>query len=284
MKKIVLVLAVLLLAVPALAEVSITIEDEGDGIVAIRYDARTQDPNVRAFALDIAVTAGTIETIYDFKVGESNSVDPGFGIFMGSIQINEEGEVVNFGDPVAPEDSPGSIGILGEPNLTIELGALYYDDVNAPDPCGLICRVTVTEDCNMCITENETRGGITMQDLSEISVVTLPCNIPIAVGCQCYGDITGSYMGADANNFAPDGDVDIYDLSVMANLLLPTSPSFIVSPTPEFYECADVTATSMDPCSVNGPDGDVDIYDLTVMANHLLPTSPLFNRGCIPNP
>lgn len=284
MKKIVLVLAVLLLAVPALAEVIITAEDEGDGVVAIKYDARTQDPNVRAFALDIAVSAGTIEAISDFKVGESNSVDPGYGIFMGSIQIDEEGEVVSYGDPVAPEDSPGSVGILGEPNITIELGTLYYDDVNAPDPCGLLCKITVTEDCNVCITENETRGGIVMQDLSEISTVTLPCDVEILVGCQCFGDITGTYMGADANNFVPNGAVDIYDLQVMANLLLPTSPTFSVSPVPEFYDCADVTATTMDPCSVDGPDGDVDIYDLQAMANHLLPTSPTFSSGCIPKP
>ena len=284
MKKIVLVLAVLLLAVPALAEVKITIEDEGDGVVAIKYDARTEDPNlVRAFALDIKITAGTIETIYDFKVGESNESGLGFGIFMGSIQIDELGEVVSYGDPVAPEDSPGSVGILGEPNITIELGSLYYDDVNAPDPCGVLCRVTVTEDCNMCITENETRGGIVMENLSAVDV-NLPCDVEILVGCQCFGDITGTYTGPDPNFFDPDGaTVDIYDLTVMANLLIPTDPWFSVPTTPD-YECLDMTNTTTDPCSVDGPSGFIDIYDITVMTQHLLPTDPWFTKGCIPSP
>ena len=132
----------------------------------------------------------------------------------------------------------------------------------------------------MCITENEIRGGIVMDDLGTVDV-TLPCDVPIAVGCQCFGDVTGTYMGGDQNLFDPDGDVDIYDLTVMANLLTP--PHFCIYPPP-YYECFDVTATTMDPCSVDGPDGDVDIYDLTVMVNHLLPTSPLFKQGCIPKP
>jgi hypothetical protein len=279
MKKIVLVLAVLLLAVPAMADVIITAEDEGDGVVAVRYNAGAEEPNrVRAFALDIFLTAGTIDDINDFHVGESNSPDLGYGIFMGSIEITEEGDVVDYGDPVAPEDSPGSVGILGDPNITVELGSLYNGEANAPDPCGLLFRIIVSEDCNLCITENETRGGIVMEDLSDVTV-SLPCNVPVAVGCQCFGDITGT---ATTPPYDPDGmTVDIFDLSVMALTLAPTAPTYTM-PTPAGMECLDLCDTGS--TTLTGGDGTLDIFDLSALALYLAPYAPTYSTTCITIP
>ena len=283
MKKIVLVLAVLLLAVPAMAAVEIIAEDEGGGVVAIKYDARDEDPDlVRAFAFDISVDNGTIDAISDFKVGESNDVEPGYGIFMGSIQINVFGDVVSYGDPVAPGGSPGSVGVLGDPNNNIELGSLYYDDVNAPDPCGLLCKITVSESCNVCITENEKRGGIVMEDPSLEVDVTLPCDIEIVVDCPCPGDIadTGAVIG-------PDGRVDTGDMGALLMELIingnPADEYVLGSPSPDMLWCMDIADTG----GALGPDGRIDTGDMGALLMHLIISgnpADEYEAGCITMP
>ena len=282
MKKIVLMLAVLLLAVPAMAEVFITVEYEDEGVIAIKYDAREEDPNlVRAFALDICLTGGaTIDDISDFKVGESNSVDPGYGIFMGSIQIDEEGEVVSYGNPVAPDESPGSVGILGDPNITIELGSLYYDEANAPDPCGLLCKITVSGTCDLCITENETRGGIVMEDLSAVDVNLPVCPLEIIVDCPCLGDIADTDM-----NPGPDTRVDSGDMGALLVELIFNGDSqdewVLTSPSEDMLWCMDIADTDMNP----GADGRIDSGDMGALLVHLIfngDDQDEWEAGCVP--
>ena len=118
MKKIVLAMAVLALAVPAWAGVTITATDEGGGVVAISY---TSDANVSAFGLDITVSDGNIIAISDYNVGESNSVSKGYGIFPGGIVI-VGGSVTDYNTPVADVNAPGALGGLGTSGITIEMG------------------------------------------------------------------------------------------------------------------------------------------------------------------
>ena len=156
MKKLVLTLAVVLLATPAWAtDVAITCTDEGGGVVRIDY-AVTGAPKARAFALDITVDAGVIEAISDFKVGESTAADKGYGIFPANfsrfITVDAAtGEVttwdVNDYTPVADVNDPGALGGLGTNGITVEMGALYAptDDSspNAPDNTGTLCKIKV---------------------------------------------------------------------------------------------------------------------------------------------
>jgi len=159
--RIVLVLAVLMLAAPVWAEVLITCTQVGDtNEIEISYDA-TGEPNfVRALALNITSDAAAITAVTD--------LDPNFDIFPGSIVI-VDGNVTDYGTPIADKNdyAPGSaayngtLGGLGTGGVTIEMGSL--NDV--PVMSGKICSVFV--DCNdthIAVEQNAVRGGVVLED------------------------------------------------------------------------------------------------------------------------
>lgn len=239
MKKIVLVLAVLLLASPALADVVITVEaTEDSNVCTIKYDARTETELPRAFALNITVSDGNIVEVNNFHVGECNETKQGFGIFMGTIAIDSEGVVTDDGEPVAPNNHPGALGGIGMSGVTLEMGSLY-EDGNAPDPCGTICDVEVSQGCTLSVTvEDVYRGGIVLEDGNNPGTVDLSgatdVQVPASGDCytgphptewalvgkpdcwcasvnprQCYGDADGASEGRGAYW------VSVNDLSVL---------------------------------------------------------------------
>jgi hypothetical protein len=201
MKKTLLVLTVLALAVPAMAAVSIDVNDLGGGVAAIEY---TADANMSAFGLKVSVDAGTITAVSPNKVGESNSTAKGFGIFLGTIDINSTtGLVDNYGSPVAPNSDPGAGGTgLDTNTVVIELGALY-EDGNQPPLSGTLCQVTVSECCKMTVTVEPTRCGETGggQDAGAVQEDGTPVvptltgataiDIDYNCGCACLGNISG---------------------------------------------------------------------------------------------
>jgi hypothetical protein len=191
MKKFILPLAVVLLATPAWATVAITVVDEGDCTAAINYAVSGEPNKARAFALDITVDAGTIDAISDYMKGEGAF----FGIFPASfrdyITVDPAtGEVttwdVNDYTPLADPNDPGALGGLGTAGVTIEMGALYYptgdSSPNAPPDSGTLCKLAVSEGCNMTVAENATRGGIVLTDPSVAPTVDLTAATNVAVG------------------------------------------------------------------------------------------------------
>jgi hypothetical protein len=181
MKKTILMLAVLVLAVPALAgNVTITAVDEGSNVVRIGYVA---DANVSAFGLDVTVDAGVISAISDYNIGECTASVKGFGIFMGTIVIDELGIVTDDGTPVAPNDAPGALGGLGTSGITLEMGALY-EDGNNPALTGTLCRVTVSENCNLTVAGNATRGNVVMEDTTQANLTGV--TIPVGAAPECF--------------------------------------------------------------------------------------------------
>jgi len=172
MKKLIFILAALLVTTPALAAVRIIVEPDAE-MAAIKYE--TDGEKVRAFALDIVADAGTIDGISDFIRGESTADNPGYGIFPANfgryITVDADtGEVtdwdVNDYTPVADPCDPGALGGLGTDGITIEMGALYYptDDSspNAPANSGTLCKLTLSEEANLTVTLNEARGGVVL--------------------------------------------------------------------------------------------------------------------------
>jgi hypothetical protein len=159
-------------------------------VAAINYEVSGEPNKVRAVALDITVDAGTIDGISDYMKGEG----PGFGIFPASfrdyITVDPAtGEVttwdVNDYTPLADPNDPGALGGLGTAGVTIEMGALYYptgdSSPNAPPDSGTLCKLTVSETCNMSVAENATRGGVVLTDPSVAPTVVLT-GAPIACG------------------------------------------------------------------------------------------------------
>lgn len=178
---------VLLLASPATATVVVECADVGNWTVELGYDASDEAVLVRAFALDITVDGGaTIESVSDFKVGESTAADPGYGIFPANfdryiIVDPETGEVEDWNvpgyTPVAEPSDPGALGGLGTSGITIEMGALYDGTENAPLSEDSLLRFGIDphggQAVNVSLALNQTRAGIVMTDARPPATVSL---------------------------------------------------------------------------------------------------------------
>jgi len=249
MKKLSLLIAMLLVATPALAAVRIIVEPDGE-MAAVKYE--TDGEKVRAFALDITSDAATIDGISDFIRGESTADNPGYGIFPANfgryITVDADtGEVadwdVNDYTPVADPCDPGALGGLATAGITIEMGALYYptDDSspNAPPNNGTLCKLTLSGEASLTVTLNEARGGVVLTDPDVAATVDLAQATAVAVGgtdllpeghpdyaqwvalgkpeCwayprQCHGDADGKAEGNDKTGFFYVGTADLNTL------------------------------------------------------------------------
>ncbi|MHB9071135.1 MAG: hypothetical protein ACYC54_12300 [Sedimentisphaerales bacterium] len=179
MKKLVLVLAIALIAAPSFGAVTMTLTQVGTtNVYNVNY--ATSDANLpRAFALTVSVAGGgKISAVSGFKTGVSTAASQGYGIFPGTIDINSvTGNVNSYGTPVAPATDPGAAGTgIGTSTVVLEMGSLYVGDANKPATSGTLCTVTI--DCNGA-TVNQTlsaalestyRGGIVMENGAQPAV------------------------------------------------------------------------------------------------------------------
>lgn len=237
MRKIIVALAVVMIATPGWAAIAITATDLGGGVVGIDYSGTEL---ARAYALDIVVTAGTITAIGDYKVGDDNN---GYGIFPANfsryITVLANGQVekwdVNNYTPVAPADSPGALGGLGTAGITIEMASLYV--TKAPPLKGRLCTITCSESCRLTITTNATRGNVVLENATQATVdLAGATNVPVTIGTvlaftgahpeeweavgkpdcwiaslnprQCLGDADGASQGRQ-NFWVSTNDLDI---------------------------------------------------------------------------
>jgi hypothetical protein len=186
----ILALAVVLLAAPVWADVTITLTAVSDTEVEIGYEAT--EP-VRAFALDVTVTDGTVTDVTEFVIGDDNG---GFGIFPANfsrfITVNDQtGEVDDWGvpgySPVADGGDPGAQGGLDTNGVTLEMGALY--DTNGPGLTGTLCKVTVeyapAASTELCVVGNALRGNVVLEDATEVVPVEACITLPPPVD-ECF--------------------------------------------------------------------------------------------------
>jgi hypothetical protein len=194
MRKAILVLAVLILASPVWGVVMITCEADGNE-VTVSYDMNDVNGLIRAVALNITLDSNaTIGDISGYKIGESISGDKGFGIFPGSIDINEGGVVQDYGDPIRdPCQYPEvpTLGGKGTGGMTVELGSLYYPvtpgSPNAPDDSGILLKFTVSDDCNVTIDADASGGGVVMES-GESAATNLPSTCQVRLDCLIGGN------------------------------------------------------------------------------------------------
>ena len=164
MKKLMLILAVLVIAAPAMA-VTLSLDNGGntDGWVSINYD-KGAGVMPRAFALEVSVDLGTIDAYAD-SVSDA-AVEP-FNVYMGNISI-DNGNIVDRGSPVAPATAPDTPGQLGTASIVIEMGSLYVPGTS--DPCepatsGTLIKLHCTDcDAVMTVTSNALRGKVVLED------------------------------------------------------------------------------------------------------------------------
>jgi len=183
MRKMILALVVVMLTAPAWANVQISVEDEGNGVAAIKYDSTGETELVRAFALDIAFTAGdgVITDVTDFAVGDDNG---GYGIFPANFSRfitvdGQTGEVADWGvagyTPVADANDTGAAGALGGPAITIEMGSLY--DTMAPGTTGTLCKIAYEGSGTVEVTANAVRGGIVLENAAQAVLDSTPTEV-----------------------------------------------------------------------------------------------------------
>jgi len=173
MKKLGLVMAVLMVATPVWAGVDITCTAPADSCdVTVSYKVVGESNSVRGFALDIMIDQGAV-----IKEVYSNSLDPNYWVYPGSIVINTTTNpptVSDKGIPVAnPYDPclPGqTLPGLDSNGITIEIGSLYWppgdNSPNAPKISDkfkplLKFRVSKRPTC-VTIRENAIRGGVVL--------------------------------------------------------------------------------------------------------------------------
>lgn len=259
MKRIILVLMILALAIPAGAQVVITAYNEswkgqstpGDcNIVHVKYDFTSETNDVRAFALNIGLvdTNDTNNALIDYvlptyQIGECNATDRGYGIFPGSIQIDGSGNVTDYGSPVVGETVDGSGFIdVNATNMIIEMGSLYTG-ANSPPKSGELLQFRVNDKfCSVVITENTQRGGVVMENPNESVSYSAPRR-------EVYlpGDITR--LGGDGSR---DGKVLMKDYLVL-------SANYKKSPLPD---------PRADLCALGGkpPDGKCLMVDYLLLS------------------
>jgi hypothetical protein len=228
MRKMILALVVVLIAAPAWADVTINLTVNGNE-VTIGYDATGETELVRAFALDVAVTGGNITEVKDFAVGDDNG---GYGIFPANFSRyitvdGQTGEVADWGvagyTPVADANDTGAAGGLGSSAITLEMGSLY--DTAAPDTTGILCTVVVDAGSEICVTANEVRGGIVLENAAQAAIagtevcaaLTPSCRDSVPAAQQADYD---AYVAAGAdpecwcNPYQCDGDADGVDSGI----------------------------------------------------------------------
>jgi hypothetical protein len=194
-------LAVVLLAAPVWADVTITFDWTSETECEIGYEV-TGGVLVRAFALDVTAKDGNVVDVNEFAVGDDNN---GYGIFPANfsryITVNDQtGEVDDWDldpryTPVAEAGDTGALGGLDTNGVTLEMGALY--DSNAPGTTGKLCKVVVTEGTTeICVTGNAIRGNVVLEDTTEVEIPEV-CSQP-AGEVDCFPDSFTTYVHWEA--------------------------------------------------------------------------------------
>jgi hypothetical protein len=203
----VLLLTMVCTTVPAWARVEIMANLTGEpNEVIISYDATGETNLVRAFALDIRFGN-------DVNIMEVTGISSDYYIYPGTIWIDAQGNVMDFGTPMAEySDLPsGTLPGLDSNSITIEMASLYSPvgpgSPNAPAKSGDLvsiklsgefCVIVVCESCIpvgeefCCITisGNVARAGgtgVVMEDPNEVVEVQFHniCDTPPPPPPEC---------------------------------------------------------------------------------------------------
>ena len=167
MKKMIILLAVLAIAVPAMADVTISLVDNGDGTGNLNYaDTGTGTDRVRAFALEIESASADI-----IDVACPNS--HGYDIYPGDINIDDN-TITDYGSCVCDGSEYG-----GTPDTarakTIEMGSLY-EGAAYPASSGTLAIITIDPNVassDISVALNTIRGGVVLENPDTAPVVNV---------------------------------------------------------------------------------------------------------------
>jgi hypothetical protein len=245
--------------------VLITCSDQGNGEALVSYQVLVEDgvdPGLmRAIALDITVDGGaTIDAIKGYAAegaatpADESGIPAGYSIYMGSISLlpANDPNIVDFGDPVAPDTYPDTAGQLGSSGITVEMGSLYAEGDPAPAAGGDLFTLQLGDngeaDTILTIAANTTRGGCVMEDGSPANVIAPGCVIEFGGGCwTCDGQNLGNADGDTAIGFL--------DLGILKNAFFTSAAGSPHGTGPGQYNC----------CADFDRDGVIGFLDLGII-------------------
>lgn len=224
MKKLMLILAVAIVAAPAMATITFVATDVGNGQLRIAYT--TDDPDndkPRGVALEVALD-GEYDTVAD---NPAVSTDDAYNCFIDHAWDLEKeggpgGYVLDTGEPLANPDTPGSLTAPAD-LFAISMGVLDETSNQLPGPTTSTDLITIqltndggasTSNCTVTITGDTTRGpdsgvvGSTIpSNLSGGNSVTTIVFVPAAVPDECVkadAPFYDEWVGAGSNWEKPD--------------------------------------------------------------------------------
>jgi len=179
MKKMIVILAlVMVVCAPAMAAVTISGTRVGS-TATISYSASGN--SIRAFALDISVSTGTISGV--------TCSNGSYWVYPGSIQISG-GSVAGSGTCVCASTYPGTNPGVGTSAVTVEMGSLYTGS-NSPASSGTVLTLALSNTAaTVTVARNTGRGGVVMENPDESAADNLPITFPIS---ECLSNTATEY-------------------------------------------------------------------------------------------
>ena len=313
MKKIILIMALLLIAAPAMATVTITCApaawntpDYGRGVVTVSYVATAND--VRGFAFDVNAfdsAVGSRKFATDVAVIPSvTRLDPNYFIHPRTTRLKDPGATIRTAGVIAcTKPTYNESGVLKFPDtlwgintdgVTTEQASLYEGgNGTALSPGGAgagssgdLFKLTVDANCTIEIRENSIRGGVVMEDPDEspalVNAGGILTTTPVAL--ICWGDIGGDFGIKGANDKVNLGD--LFTVVNAMNAAYPTGDPGFIYPIgmPSGFEGMDVAADNFG--GVPGQNGVINIGDLFMIVNAMNAAYPTgdntfaYNIGC----
>jgi hypothetical protein len=265
MKKLVLALMVIGIAIPAMA-LDISLVDNGGGSATIQYTASATE-----FVRGVAIIVTS-----DVPITAVSGINPQFNTYMDAASEDPANYIIGVtGTPIA---DPAAVGQLPLPALSISLslGVLDQSGSQAAASSNGTYNLATIETCQaatITIEEDPLRGGIVGDSTLIIEGVV---NVSYSGGtisgtCGCNGDSDGS------------GNISIADLVDITSFLHP-----VYSTTTPKYTCVGIPSPGDAAKDVNG-DGNISIADLVEITGFLHPaystTTPLYTGPagtCVP--
>ena len=245
MKKLILVLAIALVASPAMAALDVNLVSIDSDTFEVRYtgaDANSASTMPRAFALDLTIDgSGTFDSFVadSYKTGDSVPGDLGYGIYPARIVIDAEGTVTSDGNPLADDtNDPGAGTGFGTNHIVLEFGSLYYGDVNAPPSSGTLCGLNFTEGTATAVTmvdEDTYRKGLVFEDgsLGDVSDSLPFLSPPGPATNPSPADTTSGVTLTTDLSWTAGTDATSHDVYFGPNSL-PGTPTNVAMPTVTF--------------------------------------------------
>ena len=288
MKKLILVLAFVLIASPAFGDpnVSVTLLVHDDtNTVDIKYNCDSAKKRPRAFALEVEIVGDAkcfFKGISNYYVGESNSIPPahiGYGIYPARMTFKKKSiTTVEVNYPGRPEADQNDVGVRDQkfdPSsraIVLEFASLWFSrtgEANAPPLSGTLC--TLTFDCNgatgnplISAKEEDTyRGGIVLENSTPIDVTIT--SVPIVCGCTRPGQATNLTPANGATGISRTGT----NLTWTAGALATSHNVYLGTVTPPTTRVAMVPMPTLS--YATGPLNQGSLYYWRIDANNGCP-------------